>query len=196
MSPGKRGTGKARAHRQQALAEARRHRRESRHDVPMTASKTKKPAWAEGVLPSLIGYRIAKARVATQLLFARCIGAPFGLRPVEYSLLMLLHANEGLTPKQLSRALGLPGPNLTILLDRMQSGGLIERVRSQVDRRSQQALLTAEGATLANQLAALTPAVEKDLGSHLSPAELAMLAELLEKVANSAGAEARAGASE
>ena len=151
----------------------------------MTAPKNKKPALAEGALQSLIGYRIAKARVATQALFARHIGSPFSLRPVEYSLLMLLHANEGLTPKQLSRALALPAPNLTILMDRMQARGLIERVRNQVDRRSQQALLTAQGAALAAQLAELTPSVEQDLGQHLSAAELAMLSELLDKVSNS-----------
>ena len=154
----------------------------------MTASKHKKPVLAEGALQSLIGYRIAKARIATQALFARHIGSPFSLRPVEYSLLMLLHANEALTPKQLSRALALPAPNLTILMDRMQGRGLIERVRNQADRRSQQALLTADGATLARQLAELTPGVEKDLGEHLSPGELAMLAELLDKVSNSARA--------
>jgi DNA-binding MarR family transcriptional regulator len=151
----------------------------------MMASKLKQLPIAEGVLQSLIGYRIAKASITTQALFARHIGAPFSLRPVEYSLLMLLHANEALAPKQLSRALALPGPNLTILMDRMQARGLVERLRSQVDRRSQQALLTPEGAALAAQLAVLTSSVEKDLSRHLSPGELAMLSELLDKVSGS-----------
>jgi len=150
-----------------------------------TSSKNKKPALVEGVLQSLVGYRIAKARIATQTLFARHIGLPFSLRPVEYSLLMLLHANQALAAKQLSRALALPAPNLTILMDRMQARGLIERVRSQVDRRSQQALLTAQGAALAEELAELTPSVEKDLGKHLSHGELTMLYELLDKVSDS-----------
>ncbi|RZJ12237.1 MAG: MarR family transcriptional regulator [Rubrivivax sp.] len=150
----------------------------------MTATKDKEPVLDEGRLQSLIGYRIAKARLATQTLFARHIGTPFSLRAVEYSLLMLLHANRVLTPKQLSRALALPGPNLTILMDRLQARGLIERVRSEVDRRSQQALLTAEGQALARQLDDLTPNVEQDLDGPLSRGELVMLAELLDKVAN------------
>jgi DNA-binding MarR family transcriptional regulator len=150
----------------------------------MTAPKDKEPVLEEGRLQSLIGYRIAKARLATQTLFARHIGTPFGLRAVEYSLLMLLHANRVLTPKQLSRALALPGPNLTILMDRMQARGLIERVRSEVDRRSQQALLTPEGQALARQLDEQTPNVEKDLDGPLTRGELVMLAELLDKVAN------------
>lgn len=131
----------------------------------------------------MIGYHIATARVTTHNLFIRHIGEPFGLRPVEYTLLMLIQANAGLAPKQLSRMLALSGPNLTILLDRVQERGLIERVRSQVDRRSQQVMLTAEGSALAVKLAARTPEMEAELQRSLSPAERAMLIELLTKVA-------------
>ena len=74
-------------------------------------------------MESVVGYHIAKARVTTHALFLRHIGQPYALRPVEYSLLLLLQASKGLTPKQLSRSLALSGPNLTILLDRMQEHG-------------------------------------------------------------------------
>ncbi|MDC8783812.1 MarR family winged helix-turn-helix transcriptional regulator [Paucibacter sp. hw1] len=152
------------------------------HDGGMTASKIKRSPLAEGALESVIGYHIAKARVATQALYVRHIGKPFKLRPVEYSVLMLLRANSDLTPKKLSRALSLSGPNLTILLDRLQNNGLIERVRSEIDRRSQQVLLTAEGSVFADDLARRTPQMEAELAHCLTPGERAMLVELLNKV--------------
>ena len=149
----------------------------------MKSSRNNQPSMAKGILSSVIGYHIATARVTTQGLFVRHIGQPFSLRPVEFSLLMLLQAHGHLTPKQLSRLLALSGPNLSMLLDRIQDRGLVERVRSAVDRRSQQILLTSAGQELVHRLAARVPGMEVELDAVLSPAERAMLIELLQKVA-------------
>jgi DNA-binding MarR family transcriptional regulator len=146
-------------------------------------STAKKPGLAQGVLDNVVGHHLACARVTTHVTFIRHIGQPLDLRPVEYSLLMLLTANAQLTPKQLAQSLALSAPNLTILLDRMQVRGLLQRVRSEVDRRSQHVLLTDAGRTLAHDIAAKTPAMEAELDGCLSRAERAMLIELLDKVA-------------
>jgi len=153
----------------------------------MKSSRNNQPSMAKGILSSVIGYHIATARVTTQELFVRHIGEPFSLRPVEFSLLMLLQAHGHLTPKQLSRLLALPGPNLSMLLDRIQDRGLVERVRSAVDRRSQQILLTSAGQELVHRLEARVPGMEVELDAVLSPAERAMLIELLQKVAAHGG---------
>lgn len=150
----------------------------------MTDPAPKKPPLQEGALASVIGFHLARARVTTQVLFARHIGEPLGLRPVDYSLLMLLDANGSLTPKQLGAVLALSGPLLTLLLDRVQERGLIERVRNAADRRSQLVQLTAEGTDFVRDLNARTPVMEADLHGSLSAAERAMLIELLDKVAN------------
>lgn len=149
----------------------------------MNPTKAKKTPLSVGVLDTLIGFHLAKARVTTQALFLRHVGQPLNLRPVDYSLLMLLHANTGLAPKQLSQMLALSGPNLTMLLDRMQDRGLIERVRSEIDRRSQQVLLTTSGQAFVAELLRRTPLLEGEIGESLTPAERAMLVELLSKVA-------------
>jgi DNA-binding MarR family transcriptional regulator len=150
----------------------------------MTAPAPKTPPLQEGLLAGVIGFHLARARVTTQALFVRHIGEPLGLRPVEYSLLMLLSANGSLTPKQLAAVLALSGPLLTILLDRMQDRGLIERVRNAADRRSQLVQLTAAGTDFVRTLAERTPVMEADLHGSLSAAERAMLIELLDKVAS------------
>lgn len=136
----------------------------------------------EGALGGVLGYHISKASVTTLGMFARHAGHPLDLRPVEFSLLLILLANTQVTPKQLARALALSAPNLTILLDRMQDRGLLERVRSEADRRSQHVLLTPPGRALAQRCVEVCTTMEQELDDCLSPGEHLLLIELLQKV--------------
>ena len=136
-----------------------------------------------GPLRNLLGYHLAQASVTTFALFDTHVGKPYGLRKVEYSLLTLVLANGPLSPKRLAQALALSAPNLTLLLDRLQARGLLLRQRSLVDRRSQNVLLTDEGHRIAQATAAAALPMEQALSERLSPAEHAMLVELLRKVA-------------
>ncbi|MEY4752652.1 MAG: hypothetical protein RJA44_327 [Pseudomonadota bacterium] len=151
--------------------------------APARSRRARAEALQQGVLADVVGYQIVQAQITTLGIYFRNVGEVLGLRPVEYSLLMLLHANSAVTPKQLAQALELSAPNLTILLDKQQERGRIERVRSETDRRSQHVLLTAAGRALAEQAIACTPRMEAELADCLSPAERAMLLELLGKVA-------------
>ncbi len=136
-----------------------------------------------GPLSGVLGYHLAQASVTTDDLFERYIGQPLGLRKVEYSLLVLILANGPLAPKRLSKALALSAPNLTMLLDRLQQRGLLSRERSQVDRRSQNVVLTEEGQRIARASVDAASPMEWALLDRLSRAEHAMLIELLRKVA-------------
>jgi DNA-binding MarR family transcriptional regulator len=136
-----------------------------------------------GVLSDVLGYHIAQAAVTTYGTFESHIGAPYGLRKVEYSLLMLLLANGPLSPKRLGQALALSAPNLTLLLDRLQARELIRRERSATDGRSQNIVLTPAGQRMADETAAAAEPMEAVLGDRLSRAERLMLIELLRKVA-------------
>jgi len=136
-----------------------------------------------GPLSGVLGYHLAQASVTTDDLFERYIGQPLGLRKVEYSLLVLILANGPLAPKRLSKALALSAPNLTMLLDRLQQRGLLSRERSQVDRRSQNVVLTEEGQRIARASVDAASPMEWALLDRLSRAEHAMLIELLKKVA-------------
>lgn len=137
----------------------------------------------QGALEGVLGYHVVRAQLTTREIFFKTVGQPLDLRPVEYSLLMLLHANPPLTPKQLAQALALSSPNLTILLDKMQQRGLIDRVRSPTDKRSQHILLSEAGQQLTARALELTPGMDKALEPALSAAERAILMELLKKVA-------------
>jgi len=143
----------------------------------------KKLTLKKGALEGLVGFHVSTARVTTDALFQAAIGEPYQLRPVEFTFLILLDANKSLTPKQLSGALALSGPHLSQLLDRAQQNGWISRERDEIDGRSQKVALTPAGVVLARDLVKRASTVESDLRRTLSNAEMAMLLELLNKVA-------------
>lgn len=146
------------------------------------AARTGDAALSLGRLEDVVGYHIAQATVTTMGTFERHVGEPFGLRKVEYSLLLLVLANGGVSPKRLGQALALTAPNLTLLLDRLEDRGLIRRERSETDRRSHNIVLTDAGRTLAQASADAADAMERELDDRLSRAERLMLIELLRKV--------------
>ena len=90
----------------------------------------------ESTILHLLGYRLAQASVRMRTVFNQHVGEPLNLRTVEFSLLMLLLANDEVTPSQISRTLAMSAPNLTQLLDRLAERGMVARERSPHDRRA------------------------------------------------------------
>jgi len=137
----------------------------------------------ESGIEHLIGYLLTLAEVSSRRIFQRHIGTPFRLRPVEFTILVLLLGNDAVTPKRLARTLRLSPPNLTVLIDRLTERGLLRRERSPTDGRATHLLLTDEGADLARKAQRTSRTMEASLLAPLSPAERAMLSELLAKLA-------------
>ncbi|PXW97652.1 MarR family transcriptional regulator [Sphaerotilus hippei] len=129
----------------------------------------------------LLGFAIARARVGTNEAYFTHVGEPLGLKPVDFTLLMLLSRNDQVTQKDLVQALNIPAPHMTLIIARLLERGLVARERSSVDRRAQVLELTESGRTLAEQAHAASLQAEAPLRARLSPAEWAMLMELLHK---------------
>jgi len=139
----------------------------------------------ESAILHILGYRLAQASILMRSVFNRHIGDPLNLRPVEFTVLMLLLTNEDVTPSQISRTLAMSAPNLTQLLDRLAERGLAARERSPHDRRAQHIRLTRAGRALAKKAHEISLGMEQETLRHLSEAEQAMLLELLQRVARS-----------
>jgi DNA-binding MarR family transcriptional regulator len=139
----------------------------------------------ESTVWHILGYRLAQASILMRGVFNQHVGEPLNLRTVDFTLLMLLLANEDVTPSQISRTLAMSAPNLTQLLDRLAERGLVARERSPHDRRVQHIRLTRTGRTLAKKAHEISLGMEQETLSHLSDAERAMLLELLQRVARS-----------
>jgi DNA-binding MarR family transcriptional regulator len=138
---------------------------------------------AEAGLHHILGYQLAQATITATAVFSRQVGQNFELRPVEFTILTLVHENPGVTAKQLARALALAPPNITVWMERLEGRGLIERERSTTDRRAQHIRTTGAGATLARDALQRIVDGENEVLAGLSAGERAMLGELLHKVA-------------
>jgi DNA-binding MarR family transcriptional regulator len=133
-------------------------------------------------LTHLVGYAASRASIELRKAFTRHLG-PLGLKVIDYSILVLVAANPGINQKQLGAALDVSAPNMASTLDRLVESGWVERVRSTQDRRSMRIHLTPAGTGLVARAEAIAATMEQGALRMLSPAERALLIELLLKVA-------------
>lgn len=138
----------------------------------------------EDRIQRLLGYNLAQAVVSTYLPHDALVSQPFELRRVEFTILVLIADNDEVTPKQLSDALAVAAPNLTVILDRLERRSLLVRSRGERDRRQVALRLTEAGRELMLQAEARALAAQQDLLTHFSPGERAMLFELLQRLAS------------
>ena len=137
----------------------------------------------QAVLGHVLGYQLARASIHTRAAFQRAIGEPLRLRPVEFTILQLLRHNRRSTQKQLARALAITAPGMTVLLDRLESRGLIRRERNEHDKRSVFVRLDEPGEDLAEASLRASRDMETEVLHGLSAGERLMLFELLDRVA-------------
>lgn len=138
----------------------------------------------EDDLQQVLGYQMAQASITTTRVFMEAVGRPFDLRPVEYTMLALIQKNPGGSAAQLAKALAVTAPNITMWVDRLEARQLVQRLRSETDRRTQRLQLTAKASKLMDQATARLLAGERQALDILSAAERAYLVELLQKVAS------------
>ena len=134
-------------------------------------------------MQKLLGYNLAQAAIPSLRIFHKQIGEPFQLRRLDFTILMLVAANPGVTQRQMSQALDVSAPRLTIAVDKLEERGLVNRTRSEEDRRMQYIALTRKGATLVKKTDRIADGMERELLGHLTEVERTMLFHLLEKVA-------------
>ncbi len=106
---------------------------------PLSPGPDSPPEPAEQALISL--RRILKAVDA----HARSLARDTSLTPSQLVVLKELAAKGAAQPGELARAAGLKQATISILLDRLQARGLIQRTRGSADRRTVQVQITPEG---------------------------------------------------
>jgi len=102
----------------------------------------------------------------------------FQLTPTQYNILRILRGagKDGLTCSQAAERMISGDPDVTRLLDRLDSRGLIQRERSREDRRVVISRITAEGLEL---IKTIDKPLAEFLKRHISPAGKAGLQELI-----------------
>lgn len=137
----------------------------------------------EGGLRAIVGYQLAQATIATSHVFMAEVGAPFDLRPVEFTILSLVHENPDVSAARLAKALAVTPPNIKLWIDRLEGRGLVQRVPSAADRRAQPLRVTRLGKSLAQRSLQMVIERERAAFGALSMGEQTILIELLHKLA-------------
>lgn len=149
---------------------------------PLAASTT---ATVEQVdtsyLEGLLGYNARRAALAVIEVFMVRM-APYGLRPVDFSVLSVITHNPGITSRQLCTALGILPPNLVAMVNTLEKRELIARKPHPRDGRAVGLHLTAGGKKLMREAENTAVALEADVASRLSASEAKTLIRLLQKV--------------
>ncbi len=114
---------------------------------------------------------------------------PSGLTQTQYNVLRILRGagTEGLLCRQVSERMVTRDPDVTRMLDRLESRGLVTRARDRRDRRSITVRITPAGSRLVSELDAPVAALHRRQLSHLGEKNLVRLTALLEGVRESAG---------
>jgi DNA-binding MarR family transcriptional regulator len=113
----------------------------------------------------------------------------YGLTKLQFNVLRILYVRdperEGLPAGSFADRLVHRATDVPRLIDRLVSAGLLERVRSDEDRRVVRVRLTAAGTELAERIEGPLLAHDCKLVSKLSEAELRKLASLLDRALQS-----------
>jgi DNA-binding MarR family transcriptional regulator len=118
-------------------------------------------------LPSFPGYALRRAANATAAELAGRL-SEVGLRQSEFSVLMLVAENSGVTASALGRALDIQRANMVPLLNRLEDAGLI--ARAPIDGKSFGLDLTEAGRARLGEARQVVEAFEAELIARV-PAE-------------------------
>ena len=111
----------------------------------------------------------------------------FDLTTSQFEVLGYLSHTEGLEQQQLQICSGITSATLTGILDKLEARGLLVRRSSEADKRAKIVAMTAHGHETFNQLADVLATFEDDMLNGFSPAERALLADWLERIAHNLG---------
>jgi DNA-binding MarR family transcriptional regulator len=137
-------------------------------------------------LPEHIGYVVRRAQLAIFKDFIQTL-AGVDIRPAQYSVLLVIAGNPGLTQAELGRALAIKRANLVGMLNELERRNLARRVAAPGDRRSHALFLTDNGRAMLARFRRLAMLHEKRATRTLGPGEKDILLELLQRVALSLG---------
>ncbi|WP_371037421.1 MULTISPECIES: MarR family winged helix-turn-helix transcriptional regulator [unclassified Rhodosalinus] len=133
-----------------------------------------------------IGYHMRRAMAALQADLADTL-APFGLRMIPFSVLVLIVDNPGLRPSQIAEALAIERSNLVSLIDGLAREGLVVRQPVAGDRRAHALSATARGAALCARARAAVAQHDARMSAGLDETTRTRLIGFLNRVENSDG---------
>jgi len=110
--------------------------------------------------------------------------ARFEITPPQFQMLTVLNRLRGkqVNQRQLAHALYVSFPNITVMLNRLEKEGLIERTVNEADRRERFVRISRSGRTLLKRIWKVQPAQLERVTAGLNDKERLQLAGLINKM--------------
>lgn len=134
------------------------------------------------LVETLIGYYIRRADSVASADFAQALEGT-GTRQVLFAVTAIVAANGGINQGAVGKELGVKRANMVALVNELVDMGVIDRRAAPGDRRAFALHLTPEGRRRFDEWSRLVVAHEEALFKNFSPAERALLIELLARLA-------------
>ncbi len=103
------------------------------------------------ILSEAVLYRLRRAQLSVVSDFNESL-LKFGLRPADFSVLILVANNTGLKQSDVAEALGIQRANFVAIIDGLEDKGLLMRRRSETDRRVHYLDMTPEGKSVLDEI--------------------------------------------
>ena len=132
-------------------------------------------------MQGLVGYNIRRAELFMRQAFDRSVGES-GLRPSEFSILVLVDSNALVTQTDLGHALNIRRPNMVVLTEGLEHRGLVVRAEHEHDRRMQTLQLTVKGKALLREALRRLREGEREAYACWSERERAQVVALLRRL--------------
>jgi DNA-binding MarR family transcriptional regulator len=131
-------------------------------------------------LTAHLGYWLRQVSNHVSHAFARKVVAK-DVTVAEWAMMRVLYSAQPVAPSQLADAMGMTRGAISKLADRLISKSLVAREASSTDGRAQTLRLTAKGAHMAPELAALAEQNEAECFAHLNSEDRATLSRILKE---------------
>lgn len=134
-----------------------------------------------GVLNDHLGYFVRRLQVWIFQDFIRRL-SHIDISPAQFSVLVIIGANEGLSQSELAATLGIERARMVRMLHLLDRRGLTERLPSSADGRRHELRLTRAGEAQLKQAKALAAQHESSLLPKLGPDRYRMVLEALREI--------------
>jgi DNA-binding MarR family transcriptional regulator len=143
-----------------------------------TAETAPESSISLGGLEGFLGYHMRRAQDSVHRDFIDTLAA-LDITQKQAATLFIANANPGVSQIDIANELHMDRATMTIILDKLEARDLIQRKRSQIDRRRQLLYLTPRGQKTLIAVKAKILQHEKRFRQRLSESEQAMLIDLL-----------------
>lgn len=132
-------------------------------------------------LRGFVGYDLKRAFNAIQADVNATL-APFGLRMLTFSSLVVIRDTPGLKQTQLAEILMIERPNLVLILDELERAELVTRTRARDDRRAHELTVTLKGRRLCDRAVTAVAAHDARMTEGLRDADRRALHDALRRI--------------